>query len=576
MLRNLLIACLLGGVLAAPAEAAQKVMLAPGIVYERDVEFTRHGPVVIHVMTAPKPGGLYGLRTVLSNGLIPGRETVTGMQRRLSPTATVGGVNGDLFTAEGSPQGVLLQSGVFKSFPHSGRSSVGLDAAGNLQVERVALLGTWAGSSQRRPIVALNRSPGPNGVALFTPAWGAVTPISQGTIEAAISEFPEPVPHKELTGTVVQVNVSGGGTPIPANGAVLVGRGSQAIRLSAEATPGQDMSIRLILKPEWRGIVEAIGGGPALVREGRPLFRAGEEFGTEFLSLRQPRSAVGQLADGSIVLVTADGGRRGFSVGLSNFELAQALVRQGAVTGAALDGGASATMAFEGELLNRPSGPAGERPVSNALFVFYTGVQAPPPDVPVLTPNGDGVDERQLLRYKLVRSSTVAVRLLGPDAVARYSEDGTKARGLYQLDWPGRKVDGSPELDGRWRFVVSAVDDEGQSSTVERRFTLSTTLGFLRVSPGRFVSGRRSRLAVSWRQTQQAFVVVTIESAAGALVRTLLRRNLGAGNLAASWDGRNENGNRVASGRYVARVSALNRVGRAELSGSFSVRRARR
>src|SRR2546430_182372 len=45
----------------------------PGVTYSRQVQFTAHGPVVIHVLVAPKPGGLYALRPILSNGSLLGR-----------------------------------------------------------------------------------------------------------------------------------------------------------------------------------------------------------------------------------------------------------------------------------------------------------------------------------------------------------------------------------------------------------------------------------------------------------------------------------------------------------------------
>ena len=67
-------------------------MLTPGVTYERQLLFTPHGPEVIHVMTAPRPGGLYALRPMLSNDTVLGRETVTAMERRASASATVGGV----------------------------------------------------------------------------------------------------------------------------------------------------------------------------------------------------------------------------------------------------------------------------------------------------------------------------------------------------------------------------------------------------------------------------------------------------------------------------------------------------
>ena len=550
MLRTACI-CLLAALAAAPAAAAARTqVLAPGIGYEKQLEFTRHGPIVLHVLTAPKPGGLYTLEPVLSNGVIPGRETVTQMQRRLSPFATAAGINGDFATADGVPNGTFLQDGVYKSEPNPGRSSIGIDAVGNLVVQRHGLLSTWQGSNQRRALVGINRPPGPNGVTIFTPAWGGVTPQATGTIESIVVPFPALTPGAELRGQVVQVNSSGGGTPIPANGAVLVARGGMAARLAQEAGPGVNVNVRLVPHPAWPGVQDAIGGGPQLVRNGRPVFRAAEEFSTEVLSLREPRAAVGQRRDGGIVMVAADGDQGGYSVGLTNFELAQALVRLGCVTGAALEAGPSTAMAFDGTLLSRPAAQV-ERPVSEGLFVLYQGVHAPDPDPLVLSPNKDGVGERQLFRYKLPRNAAVAVRLIGPDGAFRYSENSSKTRGWYQLSWPGTKVDESVELEGTWRWVVTALDEDGQSSSVERRFTLNTTLGFLRAS----------RAGASFRLARPARVTVTMETRKGAVVGTLLSRQLAAGPAVARWTGRP-----LPRGRYVLRVAATNQLGRSELT----------
>jgi Phosphodiester glycosidase len=545
--------CLLALVIAPAASAARAEVLAPGIGYEQRLEFTRHGPIVVHVLTAPKPGGLYSLEPVLSNGVIPGRETVSQMQRRLSPTTTAAGVNGDFADAAGIPNGTFLQDGVYKSEPNPGRSSIGIDTLGNVVVQRHGLLSTWQGSNQRRALVGINRPPGPNGVTIYTPSWGGVTPANTGTIESIVVPFPALTAGGELRGQVVQVNSSGGGTPIPANGAVLVGRGGMGSRLAQEAGPGVNVNVRLVPHPVWPGPVEdAIGGGPQLVRNGRPLFRAAEEFSTELLSLRQARAAIGQRRDGGIVMIAVDGDLGGHSVGMTNFELAQALVRRGCVTGAALEGGPSTAMAFDGTLLSRPSaGP--ERPVSEGLFVLYHGVQAPDPDPLVLSPNRDGIAERQLFRYKLPRPATVAVRLIGPDGGIRYSENATKARGTYQLSWSGTKVDNSLEVEGGWRWVVTALDEEEQSSTVERRFSLNTTLGFL----------RGSRRGASFRLARPAHVKVTLETRKGTVVRTLLSRRLGGGPAGARWTGKP-----LPRGRYVVRVAATNQLGRSELTAN--------
>ncbi len=551
-------------------------MLTPGITYDRQLWFTPHGPDVVHVMTVPRPGGLYALRPILSNNTVIGRETVTSMEKRYTSTATIGGVNGDLFTwDEGLPSGMFMQSGVLETPPHPRRSTVGITDDGRLLVERVAMLGTWQGASQRRPLNGLNQRPGPEGVSLFTPAWGPTTPAAQGTVEVTLDQFPPSVPATDLTGTVTAAK-PGGGTPIPRAGAVLVGRGTSAGRLAAEAQVGQSVTARLILRPQWGGVVDALGGGPLIVRDGQPVFRALEDFTSSQISLRNPRTAVGQRADGRILLVAVDGRQPGYSTGMTTFELAQTMVRLGAVTASSLDAGGSTTMAFEGKLLNRPSDPGGERAVADGLFVLYYGVHAPPPAVSVLSPNGDGVAEVQSLSYKLVRPSTVTASLIGPDHLPRQTQTGLRDPGVYRLTWSGRTAEGVPEPEGLWRWVITAVDDQEQQSSVTRAFYLNNTLGYLNVRPTRVVVRRRGgTLRVRFRLAHPALVTVTIETASGARVRTI-RQRLRAGRGSIRWNGRYGNGVRAFSGTYVARVQTSNSFGRAELTHRFFVRRTRR
>jgi hypothetical protein len=78
VLRRILILVALVAVTALPAGAAsrttevtQETLLMPGVTYERQVQFTPHGPVVLDVVTAPPPdGSLYTLQPVLSNNAV--------------------------------------------------------------------------------------------------------------------------------------------------------------------------------------------------------------------------------------------------------------------------------------------------------------------------------------------------------------------------------------------------------------------------------------------------------------------------------------------------------------------------
>jgi flagellar hook assembly protein FlgD len=572
VIRKALITCLLAGVFASPAAGAVEILM-PGVTYEKRLQFTRFGPMRLHILSAPKPdGSLYKLAPVLSNGSVLGRERVTAMQRRAEQSSTVAGVNGDLFTwADGIPSSGLIQDSVLKSTPHPRRSMVGVDAVGNLRVERIALLGTWQGAGPRRPVHLVNRPPGPNGTTLYTPAYGPATPATAGVTEAVLSPFPAATPNTDLVGFVTENRR--GGTAIPPGGAVLAARGTQGQRLAIEAAGGQLVTARLVLRPDWRDVPEALGGGPVIVRAGRPIFNALEDFGSYHLNRRHPRTAVGQRSDGRIIMLVVDGRRPGYSAGMTNFELAQAMIRLGAVTASALDSGGSSTMAFEGQLLNRPSDTSGERMVAESLNVMYYGVYAPKPE-PSFSPNSDGAGERQTLTYKIVRPSSVTATLTGPGGASRTIDSGQRRPGVYRFNWTGR-TDAGPEPEGRWRFAVTAVDAEGRTSTADRAFTLNNTLGFLSVQPTTaFVTRRRgTRVMIRFRLTRPARVTVAITSKTGQLLRVVRNAQAPAGQVVAFWNGRYPNGKVVFSGNYVAKVTAVSSAGQAELARLFRVRR---
>jgi flagellar hook assembly protein FlgD len=574
MLRKAIIFGLLAGIFASPAAGAQQLLM-PGVTYEKRLQFTRFGPQTMHILTAPKPaGGMYGLKPVLSNGAATGRERVTSMQRRAEASATVAGVNGDLFTwADGIPSSGLIQDGVLRTTPHPKRSMLGVDVAGNLRVDRISMLGTWQGSGPRRPIQLVNRPPGPNGTTLYTPSYGATTPTGNGVFEAVLSPFPSATPNADLVGFVSENRR--GGTPIPPGGAVLAARGTQAQRMAVEAVTADTVSVRLVLRPEWRDVPEALGGGPELIRQGRPIFRPAEDFGTYHLNRRHPRTAVGQRSDGRIVMLVVDGRRPGYSSGMTNFELAQTMARLGVVTASALDAGGSSTMAFGGQLLSRPSDTGGERLVSEALLVMYYGVYAPATELS-FSPNGDGAGERQRLEYKIVKPSTVTATLTGPNGVARTIDSGERKPGLYKFAFAGgSNRAGAAEPEGRYRWSITSVDAQGRRSTAERSFSLNNTLGFLSVQPSRMTVRRKrgGRLLIGFTLTRPARVSVTITSKTGQLLRVVRNFNARAGKSALLWNGKYPNGKPVFAGTYVAKVVAINSVGRAELARSFRVRR---
>ncbi len=574
-----LFASLVAAALLAEAGSAAPEELWPGVTYETSVQFTPHGPVAINVLRGPRPGGLTTLEPVVSNDTIVGRETLTGMQRRLASTGAMAGINGDYFAlATGRPSGMVMREGQLISPPNANRASAGVMTDGTLDIRRVAFGGRWDAGAGQHTFSILNAAPKVGRAALFTDAYGAATPPMPGSSTAVILfPFPDAVPSIGLQAPVVEVRSGASAVPIPPGGAVLLGRNASAAALRAEAAVGGMLTITLAFRPDWPGIVSAVGGGPQIVRDGAPIFRSGEAFTTNQLGKRAPRSAVGQLADGRIVLVAVDGRQPGYSVGLTNFELAQALVRLGAVTGMALDSGGSTTMAFDGTLLNRPS-DGQERRISTALMLVYEGVFAP--ELPALvSPNGDGVDDAPDLRYRVFRPSTVTATLRAPGGASTAFPPVERQPGTYPVDFPAAgpaSAAAAPPQVGTWTLEVSAVDDLGRSSSISRTFVVDDTLGFLR-APKRWAVPPGGRpLTISWRLARSARVAVALLDEAGRVVRGGLapRGTLEAGDHAVEWDGLSKRGQRVA-GDLTVRVIAVSDAGKSELRTTISVRKVR-
>jgi len=173
---------------------------------------------------------------------------------------------------------------------------------------------------------------------------------------------------------------------------------------------------------------------------------------------------------------------------------------------------AGVSLAFDGALLNRPS--AGEPKIADALLLLYYGVYASPVLEPVVSPNNDGVAEKQGLAYRVVRTSTVTATLIGPDRVPRPVDSGQRGPGVYRFVWPATRPDGTTEPEGGWRFNVTAVDDKGQTSVADRLFSLNLTLGALAASPDVLPLGA-GMLRATYTLAHPAHVNARIETATG-------------------------------------------------------------
>jgi exopolysaccharide biosynthesis protein len=109
-------------------------------------------------------------------------------------------------------------------------------------------------------------------------------------------------------------------------------------------------------------VVDAISFGPALIINGESVPILGSGGGLN------PRTAIGQRADGAILLLVIDG-RQPHSIGATLRDVADVMADFGAVNAANLDGGSSTLMVYNGEILNSTSLLTGPRRIPTAIVV---------------------------------------------------------------------------------------------------------------------------------------------------------------------------------------------------------------
>lgn len=371
---------------------------APGVTWTRIVRSSplrirsADGPWLVNVLEIDRARLSGRLTAVQSNDRTLGHERTSSMAARHGARA---GVNGGFFTFSGDSAGALVVGGRLLSEPIAGRSAL-LVPRSSTTPAAVATLGFRGGvriGGTRRLLDGVDRARGlipncggrggdvptqrprfivtcrdPSELVLYSPRYSAATRTPPGGVESVVREG------------AVTVTRAGANTPIPANGYVLSGTGDAAAFLRAQARPGVRPEIATTLARGSEAVSPAayeavVSGGPALVVGGAPVVRsAAEGFGLpgvfgSFVAARNPRTLAGVTTGGGVLLVTVDGRRRGVSVGLTLSEAARLMRALGARSALNLDGGGSTTMVVSGRVVNRPSDPRGERPVSDGIYV---------------------------------------------------------------------------------------------------------------------------------------------------------------------------------------------------------------
>jgi hypothetical protein len=384
MTRHLLLAAMLAAAGCAPAATARPAPapgpttaapaaardLAPGVRHLRYLDAS--GPFAADVVEAAPGACGVALRSVKAGGQLAGRATTSELARGESARSgrpVLAAVNADFFsfTPPGVPVGAQVADGeVVRAGAE--RPAFGVDSAGRPFVLTPRISGeVRARAGWSAPLGAVNIRPAGDRLTLYNRFAGAQTPGDTGVVELRVRPLAAGE-SRDGAGVVVAVDTAAAGIELGGD-VVLAGRGRGAVFLREIVAPGDTLAWTLGFEGVAGAVAELVGGHPVLLRGGQPapeLAATPASFG----EARHPRTAVGWRADGTLLLVTVDGRQPEHSVGMSLAELAELMLRLGAVEALNLDGGGSTAMVVQGEVVNRPSDREGERAVANALLLL--------------------------------------------------------------------------------------------------------------------------------------------------------------------------------------------------------------
>lgn len=337
------------------------------------------------------------LRAVHAQDALTGREPPTAMARRHAGDSVrvLLALNADFFDLRSGAsennqvtdgrwwRGQMVTASPFDTYDNV-HAQLAVTHDGRASIDRYVLAArAWIGGTVL-PLLGVNTIPAPTpaaaieGAGVFFPPAARTPPADSGAAARRRDLVLRQVAGVGDTLKMVAVAAASApaadGTPVPADGAVLVASGDRMAAVAA-VHAGDTVRVWLGTRPslrDGRPPRQLVGGWPQIVTGGVNVAgEAAEREGTisRNAEARHPRSAVGVSCDGRTVWLVAVDGRSTASVGMTLVELADALRALGAWDALNFDGGGSTAMVVDGRLVTVPSDATGERPVANALLV---------------------------------------------------------------------------------------------------------------------------------------------------------------------------------------------------------------
>jgi len=371
-------------------------LLKPGVIH---MERVASGPIRLNVLLFDLTAPEFQLRVALQDDYLSGVSRTSTLAKDNNALAAV---NGDLFSGTGLPQGMTMTDGKLVMAPKR-RATFAWGKDGPF-IGYFTQGFTWpssieAANGEYHSLEVLNTTCEDNWMCIYNDMTHQLPPTYNDTKVVV-----------DATGTVTAISKQSS-LKVADGTQILVGRGTAGEWLRENVNVGDKLNLNMVTDPDYHQFQQIVSGGPVFLRNGQfiqdcmcYLEDCGqsqqknvlcEEFTTDwkethYLTVRMPRNAIGYNDDKSVLMVAVvDGYQPGYSIGITQKELAGLFTEFGMTTAMELDGGGSATMWLDGKLASRPSDGNGytsvERMVPDAVMFYWNDG-----DIPANDGSGEG------------------------------------------------------------------------------------------------------------------------------------------------------------------------------------------
>jgi len=408
-------------------QSLEREFVAPGVERAAYRLQTSAGPLVVSLVAFDPREPSVRIGTVLARDrIVSAGETISSMAAR---TNAVAGINADYFDIgnTNSPLGILAQNGALVRTPSSRVAfTVARDRSIHIDTYRFSGSAVVNGTTTI-PIATLNEWPPHDGAAFLTPSYGIPSAVADCSV-AELTPVSNPTGALPPGGRYRVTQIDTGTAPLQPGFALGLGPAAQD-GLAVLPDVGDLIDVTADTDPSLSGVLQAIGGGPALLANGVAVDDPASPGYAE-RARRIPIAAAATLRDGDVAFVVVDGRRPAISIGVDRSELTALLTGLGAVDAMQFDSGGSATLVARvlgderATVLNEPSDGV-ERPVADGLFVYSDAPVGPPARLVVRPAAIEALPDTDVA----LRSSIVdaAGHALGP-ATGPWHVDGSAAR----------------------------------------------------------------------------------------------------------------------------------------------------